>query len=301
MLNITDIEKRLQDFPEPSGIQAIRHDIIRCFSNLEFQEGPHKYYVHNADGTKTEHPSVSSVIEQFEPKADWEKITKNYAEKNGLTYEYVKRMWHENNIIATNNGTSTHLYGENFNYFFRGKTQMLSPVILPQYEDGYLIPYSGKQKAAMRYYEDFYGMYYDDTKALKMYPVMVEAKTYSGYTEKYHFKQNYSGTFDILHGCLGTDNKYRLIIDDFKTNESLENDYNRKMDKRMLPPFDDMIDEPLSHYTIQLSLYSLNLMQLGYTVAARRLIWLRENSTYEKIPVPDVTDRLIEFFSVKED
>lgn len=295
MLNITDIEKRLKDYPEPEEVRAIRHNIINSFDDLEFLEGPHKYFVHNADGTKTELPSVSSMIKMFEPKQDWDAITMNFALKNGLSFDAVKRMWHETNITATNSGTAHHLFGENYNYFMRGKTHLFSPVIQPQYEDGYLIPCAKKQEAAMRYYEDMYAMFYDDTKKTKMYPVMVEAKTYSGKTDRYHFKKNYSGTFDILHSFKNSNGEYVLSVHDFKTNNSLLDGYARNKNKRMLPPFEDFFDEPLGHYTVQLSLYSLNLMQLGYKVVDRVLVWLKDDGTYEKIRLNDVTDRLIEY------
>ena len=78
------------------------------------------------------------------------------------------------------------------------------------------------------------------------------------------------------------------------TNKDLKNDFNRSRSNRLLDPFQDFIDEPLSLYSIQLSLYQLGLEQLGLPIIDRNLIWLKEDGTYEKIGTPDLTGRLLE-------
>ena len=60
----------------------------------------------------------------------------------------------------------------------------------------------------------------------------------------------------------------------------------------MLPPFDNLVDEPLGHYTIQLSLYAMGLEQLGYEMTHRIIVWLKDDGTYEKIAVRDVREEL---------
>ena len=60
----------------------------------------------------------------------------------------------------------------------------------------------------------------------------------------------------------------------------------------MLWPFNDLLDENASYYTLQLGLYSIPLENIGYKVVARRLIWLKPDGTYEKIKIPLITDRL---------
>jgi hypothetical protein len=85
----------------------------------------------------------------------------------------------------------------------------------------------------------------------------------------------------------------RPFLADWKTNKSLQSEYNRAYNKVMLPPFNNMIDENLSHYTLQLSLYAIPLLQLGYKMTHRIIVWLKQDRTYEKIPVPDITDILL--------
>lgn len=294
MLNNEDIQKRLKDYPEPDEVKKIRENIINSFKNLEFQEGPHKYYVHYDDGETEELPSVSGTVEKFEPYTDWQAIKERYALNHGLTVEQVTRMWKETNIIGTNNGSLVHLFNEQYMHFFQGHPEKICDVIKPQYEEGFLIPYSGKQVAAMNYYMEMYDSFYDDSKPIKMYPVMPESQIYIKRGNEFGIKQRYAGTFDILHAYQDKGGKWKLAIHDWKSNKSLSDDYKRSKGVYMEPPFDDLIDESLSHYALQLSLYQIGLMQLGYEIGDRRLIWLKDDGTYEKVALPDMTGRLID-------
>ena len=293
MLNDDDIRKRLEMYPEPPEVAEIRRNIKESFKRLEFQEGPHKYFVHEDDGTIEELCSVSGTIEKFEPYTDWDTITANYALKNGYTVEEVTRMWHETNIIATNNGSLTHLFAENYMHFFQGHPEKICNIIKPQYEDGYLIPYSNKQFAAAAYYNDIHDLFIDESKPVKLWPVMPESQIYIFKDNPWGIKERYAGTFDILNAYQAKDGKWKLLIFDWKTNAKIINDFIRSKKQMMEVPFEDMFDEALQHYTVQLSLYQLGLEQLGYEVADRKIIWLKDDGTYEKISVPNVTDRCI--------
>lgn len=287
MLNIEDIKERYRRNPEPKEVSEIRQLIINSFNKLEFVEEGHKYFLPKANGEKEELISVSKFVEQFVPEVDWDEVAWNYSVKHDMTVEAVKRMWHENNIRATNNGTSSHLYGENLMNMFLGEEKTFDPIIQPQFEDGFLIPYSPKQEAIQKYYQDLYDV--DD-----VYPIMPETKVYTGMNDKYHFKQNYAGTFDILL-AIRVKGEIKVVIHDYKTNGSLISDYNRSNGKMMLPPFDDMIDEALSHYIVQLSCYQLALSQLDLPIVDRQLVWIKDDSTYEKVRLPDITERIKEY------
>lgn len=82
------------------------------------------------------------------------------------------------------------------------------------------------------------------------------------------------------------------------TNKDLKNQFNRSKSNTLLQPFQDYIDEPLSIYSIQLSLYQLGLAQLDLPIIDRNLIWLKEDGNYEKIGTPDLTGRLLNALSV---
>ena len=295
MLNIEDIRRRLKDNPIPDEIYAARESITDKFKDLEFIEEGHKYFLHKPDGSSKEMSSVSSVCHLFEPTVDWDSILVNKAIKMGISKEQLQREWHETNITSTSNGSLTHLFAEAYMYFFMGEVEKMPDVIRKmQYEDGYLIPYGNKQKAVAKYYEDLFNV--DN-----FYPVMPEAQIYIDSEDNpYGICKDISGTFDALFGFFDRNKTLKLSVRDWKTNKSLENDYNRSNINTLLPPFDssDFINEPKSIYTIQLSLYQLGIHQLGYEISDRKLLWLTDDGEYHKIDVKDVSDKIISALSV---
>lgn len=208
MLNIKDIRKR--NHVEPDEVKEIRENIINSFKNLEFQEGPHKYFLHNDGVEPIQLPSVSSVTHKFAPVFDQEAKATAYALKNNMLVEDVLRMWEETTIKATNNGTSTHLFGEAYMYFVMDQIDKIPDIIKPQYEKGYLIPYSSKQDAVVKFYED---LHVND----EVYPVMPETQVYMGLNPEYNDMIQYAGTFDMLFTYKSKiDNKWKLLLYDWK-------------------------------------------------------------------------------------
>lgn len=286
MLHISDVQKRLSMYPEPKEVTELREKITNAFANLEFFEGPHKYILHKENGEDIQLPSVSSIVHRFEPYVDWDGIRSNKAKKLGISDAELKRQWREKNLTSTSNGSIVHLFGESCMYFSQGRQDKIEHEIAHyQLEDGFLIPYGPKEVAASKLYED---VLFNPN----VYPIMAEAKVHSMLNDTLNLKSPYCGTFDILWAIREKDGSLSVNILDFKTNASLYSDFNRNKHNMMLPPFDDMVDEALSHYTIQLSAYAMTLEQLGVDVKRMILIWLKEDGTYEKIAVKDVRDRL---------
>ena len=291
MLNIKDIEQKLKKYPEPKEVKEIREHITKTFSDLDFFEVGHKYIWHSKNGD-IQLPSVSGVTHAFVPPTDWEEVKRRKAAKLGVPVEQLTREWEETNVRGTNNGTSAHLFGENYMYFVMGQTKF-DPIIAPQYEKGYLIPYAAKENAVEAFYCDLMKLYDNDNGNI-IYPVMAEAKLHTGVNAEYDLgANNYAGTTDMVFAHRDKSGKFKLLIYDFKTNKELTNDYARSVGQNLTGEFSDMYNESLSLYTLQLSAYSLCLMQLGYEIADRKLIWLKDDGTYEKHSVPDVTDRLL--------
>lgn len=290
MLHINDIQTRLKNNPEPKEVAEMREHILSSFSNLEFIEEGHKYFIHNEDGTIDTPISVSGLIKEFEPYVDWNVKAEGVALKDGVDVEVIKRKWKENTLRATNSGTQHHEFGESYMNFVRGldKSTFCNSCI-KQYEEGYLIPCAPKQEAILKYWEDIF-------KIDKLYPLLPEVKMYMPKDNKFGIKKLYCGTADITF-AMKYKGEWCILVMDYKTNQSLSSDYNQKFNVTMLPPFDNLIDESKNHYTLQLSLYSLMLMNLGYKVIDRKLIWLKNDGNYEKIPLPDITEKLIQVYS----
>lgn len=294
MINIDDIKRKYSQTPEPKEVANTRKLITNSFKKLEFVEDVHKYFLPNEDGTKTELRSVSSLIETWVPHVDWDYKAELKAAKLGISKEELLRKWRESNITSTSNGSQTHFFGENVMNLFIGKEKLVKKNLPFQYSsDGYIIPYGAKEKAIEKYYTDI-------LNNPNVFPVMPEAKIYTNFNDKFKLKEPYAGTFDIL---LAYKYKGEIVyaIHDIKTNADIYKQYSRDYNNMMLEPFGEMgfYEEPWSHYAIQLSLYQIGLMQLGIKVVDRCLIWVKPDETYEKVKTPDLTSKLLEILTVK--
>lgn len=73
------------------------------------------------------------------------------------------------------------------------------------------------------------------------------------------------------------------------TNKDL---YKNFASQKLLPPFDGLLDMPLSVYKLQLSLYENALTKIGMKVVGRRILWLKPDCSYEKIPLESYRERI---------
>lgn len=288
MLNIKEILEFRKNNPEPKEVTKIREKILSTFNKLQFVEESHQYFLPDAKGNLIEYDCVSNVTHKFVPHENWDLIAENYAIKHDKPKEQVQEEWHYNNIRATNSGTGVHLYGEMWMELFLGHPDNICDIIKPQYQDGYLLPHSPKEEAVAKFNEDLF-------RTPHMYPVLAETRVYTGVNKKVKkLNNNYAGTFDILYYFKHPtdDTKSGLLILDYKTNNDLYSKFNIDNNKTLLSPFDDMINQNLSLYTLQLSCYQIPLEDIGMKVLGRRIIWVKPDRSYEKIPVPDVTNVL---------
>lgn len=288
MIHKNDIIERHKRNPEPIEVIQMREHILDNFKNLEFIEEGHKYFIHNEDGSVDEPISVSGLVKEFEPYIDWDLKAEQKAKKEGVDLSVIKRRWEENNVKATNSGSIHHAYGEELMKFIMNPNIELNPLIAKQYEKGYLIPSCPKQEAISSYWEDLINI--DE-----MYPLIPEVKMYMPKDNKFGIKKLYCGTADITF-AIKYKGEWCIIIHDYKSNASLTNEYAISKNQMMLGPFSDFVDQNKSHYAIQLSAYSLMLMNLGYKVIDRKLIWIKNDGSYEKVQLPDVTQTLIDYY-----
>lgn len=70
---------------------------------MEFYEKDH-IYRHNGEIYK----SVTSLVSDYKPDKDWEKIAENYAKKNGGTAQSWQDVWNQNRIRSADRGTLYH-------------------------------------------------------------------------------------------------------------------------------------------------------------------------------------------------
>lgn len=271
---------------EPKEVTKIRNKILKEFDGLKFVEEGHKYYL---DGVQL--PSVSEITHKFCQYPFDEKVqAERYAEKHGETAQYWLDEWKFKSLKATKSGTLTHEYGESLGWLRNGHPELITESCKCKYikDKNWLIPTRPKEESVLKFYDELHP---------NLHFVLAETKVYTGKNRKLtNLKQDYCGTFDLLmyYKDENDSSKDGLVILDFKTNRELENEYNRTHDKMLMEPFGDLVDQAKSYYTLQLSAYQIPLEDIGLNVIARRIIWLKDDGTYELIALPSVTDKLRE-------
>lgn len=261
---------------EPKEVMEIRARILDKFKDLTFDEGPHVYTL---NGNTL--PSVTTLLGKYMQPFDQDTVAKRYAMKHGETAEYWKDQWRFNNLIATTTGTQCHEYGEGLGYMMNGHPEMIPNAKKYQYvaEKNWLIPTRPKEAAMLKFYNELHK---------DLHFVLAEAKMF---TEG--FKTNLAGTADILFYYDDPKGKRSgLCVYDWKTNAELRKPFSREKGTMMKPPFTDMYNEPLSEYTLQLNTYSIPLEDLGFKVIAKRVVWVKDDGSYEVIPLHDETKRM---------
>ena len=273
---------------EPPEVYEIRKKILETFDGLEFVDEGHKYFLNGEELC-----SVSSIAGRFESEFDTVAKATAYAEKNGMTPEYWIDEWRFTNLKATTTGTQVHSYAESLSWLHMGHPENITEDNKYKYipDKNWLIPTRPKEESALKFWKEF---------PENMYVVLPETRVYSSPNPNLpRFKENYAGTFDLLvyfkHPT--DDSKSGLIIMDWKTNGDIYKDYARMKHKMMAEPFDDLFDESYGAYTIQLSCYQIPLEDIGLKVLGRRIIWLKDDGSYEIVKVDNVTDRLRNYLS----
>lgn len=197
--------------------------------------------------------SVSSKLKQFYVPFNSDSISTFVAMKRGITKEDVKAEWDMSANIAIEIGNKTHLFGELFTF------------------NRNLRPSSGYEIAVMKFWNELPD---------HIIPICTEL-------QMYHYTDKWPGTADIV---LYNTKTGKLIIADYKTNKDLYKNFKKQ---KMLPPFNDLLDCPLSKYKLQLSYYQILLEQTGMEVENRVIIWVKPDGEYELISCEDYTETLM--------
>lgn len=253
------------------------------FGNIQFIEEGHEYFIENEKYTP-----VSTVISEYEQPFDEDKVADNYARKNHRTKADVLKEWKFKNLKSTIGGSRVHEFGESYTNMVAGFPEKICEANRKQYVDCrgemMLIPTFPKESAVKKFY---------DEKSGYLTPVGAEFKLSTRYMGDKVRK--ICGTCDLLFyeedPLFG---EHQFVLADWKTNASLTNDYKRKNGICMKFPFDNMIDDALSHYTLQFNLYRRMLKSVGVKIGDMRLIWLKEDGDYEIIKIGKLNDSILD-------
>ena len=253
------------------------------FGNIQFIEEGHEYFIENEKYTP-----VSTVISEYEQPFDEDKVAENYARKNHRTKADVLKEWKFKNLKSTVGGSRVHEFGESYTNMVAGFPEKICEANRKQYVDCrgemMLIPTFPKESAIKKFY---------DEKSGYLTPVGAEFKLSTRYMGDKVRK--ICGTCDLLFyeedPLFG---EHQFVLADWKTNASLTNDYKRKNGICMKFPFDNMIDDALSHYTLQFNLYRRMLESVGVKIGDMRLIWLKEDGDYEIVKIGKLNDSILD-------
>ena len=260
-----------------------RNLLYEKFGDIQFIEEGHEYFIENEKYTP-----VSTVIKEYEQPFEEDRIADNYARKNRRTKEDVLKEWKFKNLKSTIGGSRVHEFGESYTNMIAGFPEKICEANRKQYVDCrgemMLIPTFPKESAVKKFY---------DEKSEYLIPIGAEFKLSTRYMGDKVRK--ICGTCDLLFYEEDTlFGEHQFVLADWKTNASLTNDYKRSNNICMKFPFDNMIDDALSHYTLQFNLYRRMLESVGVKIGDMRLIWLKEDGDYEVIKIGKMNDSILD-------
>lgn len=265
-------------------VEETRQMLNEKFGDIKFIEEGHQYFI-----DKKEYTPVSHIIKKYEQPFDEESKSRSYAEKVGLTQEEVLKNWRLNNLKSTISGSRTHEFGESYTNVMAGHPELICEANKKQWVDEYktLLPTYPKEEAIVKFYNE---LNFDPSK--RLYVVGAEFKLSTKYMKGV---KPICGTADILfyeENLLFPEDS-GFVIGDWKTNKELEKEYTLKFNIRMKPPFENFHDTALSHYTLQFNLYQKMMESVGLNIIDRRLIWLKDDGTYEVRYIPKIDDKIM--------
>lgn len=265
--------------------QVIREKILKDFDGLTFIEDGHKYFL---KGKEME--CVSNTAHMFQEHINTTKLATETFERNfnkpaskyyQMTIEQIIESWKKISDDACSHGTNIHEFGESAFYYMIGEYDKILPDFTDRLtEDGGFKAIHPKEEAIVKFYEEI---------PQCIVPILAETRVYVEYN-----KAGYAGTFDILFyydaELAGKSaSSSGLLVLDYKTNKDL---YKNFKEQKLLPPFEGLLDMPLSVYKLQLSLYENALYKIGLKVVGRRILWLKPDGEYEKINLESYRDRI---------
>lgn len=207
--------------------------------------------------------SVTGFLSQFKTKFESEMIARQVAKRRGVSYISVLNEWKEISDTALDLGTRTHKWIEDY---YNGEK--------PAYpDDPILLDRVNKFEEIHR------------EKLYRFTPVKQEFRVFSR-------KWGIAGTMDELFKL-----NSRYYVGDWKTNKKFTTDEDSEGRKqKLLYPFEDLWDNSLNGYSIQLSLYRLILQEeAGFETAGGFLVWIGPKSKPELHKIVDLRDRLYDF------
>ena len=224
---------------------------------LTFDEESHTYTMIDKNGIlRSDWPSVSKVMKKFYTEFDSDGIAEKKAKGDPVEKQRLLNEWSQAGTYSTNMGSRVHYLLETHTLADFGiDKEVRQPIFecdAEQIVKGDSMVVAGKR-------------YIDLIKQRGC--VLLDTEIVLGHPEL-----GYTGQPDKVWLVIGVNGELGLLITDWKTNKEKSFMVN-KYTKNMKSPFQDLPDNALGHYKIQLPLYG------------KLLIKMLEGTKYEGIPL----------------
>jgi ATP-dependent exoDNAse (exonuclease V) beta subunit len=235
--------------------------------NFKFDEASHIYTYLDSNTRKPIQifKSVTGFLSQFKEKFDSDRVAAMVAKKKGVSKASILNEWKETSDAAMDLGTIVHKWIEDY-YNGSNPEMPTHPEVL---------------KRVNRFLE------LQAERLHKLTPVHQEFRLFSR-------KWGLAGTMDALFK-MGDD----YYVGDWKTNKKFTSDADMSHDKyakKLLYPFEDLWDNSVNGYSIQLSMYRLIMQEeAGFETKGAFLVWIGPNEKPKLYKTVDLRDRLYTF------
>lgn len=223
-------------------------------------------------------PGVSSIVEHFDPfdvVACAERCSKNRRhEMFGKPVEDILAIWERRGAESSDAGTTVHEFGEACFLCKAGQADRIEgPLKERLAADGTLEAASPKEEAVARWW---------DSMDLGRYVLIAKE------TRVYNPQLRYAGTFDVLLYDLLM---HSYALKDYKTNKDLFRWYG----DYLRAPLSPLKANDEGKYTVQQNLYRIELENIGLKVGSMDLVWLKEDGTFQEVPLSPEYGRLVSY------
>ena len=248
---------------------------------LTFIEEDHKYFMKNKDGEiKSDFPSVSKVMKLFYDEFPTDEAAEKKSKGDPVLKQKLIEEWAAAGTYSTNMGSRVHYFLEqNTINLFGDYKEVRQPIFdcdFTQILKGDSMISAGKNYLKLMIER---GAELLDTEIVLGDPDL----GYTGQPDKVWLIPNKDG------------DEFGLIITDWKTNKK-KNFEENQFTKRMKYPFNDLPNNALGHYHIQLPLYGKLILKMleGTKYEKIRIyggivVLLKDDGDYEEFRIPKQT------------
>lgn len=248
---------------------------LRVFDKFTFFEEDHHY---ECNGKKVG-ISVTRLIENYSNPFDQQGIAEKVALRNNKDVTQVLQEWEYKNKFACEKGHFAHEYAQSL------WSNMIYQENIKSGLEDVKMPLNNIKQQAINFYNDFKDKF-----------THIQDEQLVG-SEEYDI----ASAVDYLF----LDNEGNVWLIDYKTNSILkgynDDEKNRRYTKKMLIPLQNIKDDSLNHYYLQLSIYKYLIEKYtNIKIYKTMIVYMSENiENYELIETPYLEEEVKEILEIR--